>query len=283
MTETILMPSTAEELRVQIQERYETLSARLKQFGRYVLDEPHDVAFETLAVIAGRSGVQPSAIVRFAQSFGFPGANQMQRLLREGLLAGDDRVGYAERIRQFKNSTATQPVRGPGQLLNEFVEGNILALNNLNHAVGQKDLMEAVELITHAKAVYVVAFRRAFPVASYLGYLLAQTKKQVVFIDGIAGMAMQQVGAIGPEDLLIAISYTPYAEETLQIVNLAEQKSAKILAISDSVISPIAKHASLILQVKESDIRGFRSLAASMCLAQALAISYAASQTAANS
>ncbi|MBB4642830.1 MurR/RpiR family transcriptional regulator [Rhizorhapis suberifaciens] len=278
MDETVSTPSTAEELRVEIQERYETLSTRLKQFARYVLDEPHDVAFETLAVIAERSGVQPSAIVRFAQSFGFPGASQMQRLLRENLLASDSRVGYAERIRQFRNVTANQPVEGPGQLLNEFVEGNTLALHNLSHAVGQKDLMEAVEIIAQAKVVYVVAFRRAFPVASYLGYLLAQTNKQVVFVDGVAGMALQQARSIGPNDLLIAISYTPYAGETLEIVEMAAQKSVKILAISDSVISPIGKHASLVLQVRESDIRGFRSLSASMCLAQALAISYAVGQ-----
>lgn len=278
MDETVSTPSTAEELRVEIQERYETLSTRLKQFARYVLDEPHDVAFETLAVIAERSGVQPSAIVRFAQSFGFPGASQMQRLLRENLLASDSRVGYAERIRQFRNVTANQPVEGPGQLLNEFVEGNTLALHNLSHAVGQKDLMEAVEIIAQAKVVYVVAFRRAFPVASYLGYLLAQTNKHVVFVDGVAGMALQQARSIGPNDLLIAISYTPYAAETLEIVEMAAQKSVKILAISDSVISPIGKHASLVLQVRESDIRGFRSLSASMCLAQALAISYAVGQ-----
>ena len=64
-------PTTAEELRAAILARYETLSKRLQQIARYVLDEPNAVALETLAVLAERTGVQPSAIVRFAKSFGF--------------------------------------------------------------------------------------------------------------------------------------------------------------------------------------------------------------------
>jgi DNA-binding MurR/RpiR family transcriptional regulator len=49
----------------------------------------------------------------------------------------------------------------------------------------------------------------------------------------------------------------------------------KVLSISDSMVSPIAKPASLVLQVREAEIRKFRSLSSSMCLAQALVIAYA--------
>jgi DNA-binding MurR/RpiR family transcriptional regulator len=48
-----------------------------------------------------------------------------------------------------------------------------------------------------------------------------------------------------------------------------------VLSISDSLVSPVAKPATMVLQVREAEIRKFRSLSASMCLAQALVISYA--------
>src|ERR1044072_7289166 len=82
-------PPTADEFRTVLLEHYDGLSKRLKQVPRYVLDEPNELALETLAVIAERCGVQPSAIVRFAQSFGFSGASQMQRLFRDGLLSAN--------------------------------------------------------------------------------------------------------------------------------------------------------------------------------------------------
>jgi len=91
-------PKTAEELRTLILARYDELSKRLQQIARYVLDEPNAFALEKLAVLAERSGVQPSTIVRFAKSFGFDGASQMQKLFRDGLLSGGVVLGYNERV-----------------------------------------------------------------------------------------------------------------------------------------------------------------------------------------
>jgi DNA-binding MurR/RpiR family transcriptional regulator len=48
-----------------------------------------------------------------------------------------------------------------------------------------------------------------------------------------------------------------------------------VLSISDSMVSPIARAAALVLQVIEAEVRSFRSLATSICLAQALVIGFA--------
>jgi len=277
MTEETLLanaPATAEDLRAAILERYDSLSKRLQQIARYVLDEPNEMALETLAVISERCGVQPSAIVRFAKTFGYPGASQMQRLFRDGLLSGHAGLGYGERVRHFNEAVARKP-EGGADVLGEFVEGNTLALQNLTQTVSETDMKDAVALIDRAETVYVVGFRRSFPVASYLAYSLQQVNKRTLFIDGVAGLTKQQVQTIGPRDLLIAVSYHPYAEETVQAVDMATQRGARILSISDSLVSPIAKPAELVLHVRESEVRTFRSLAASICLAQALVIGFA--------
>jgi len=272
-------PATAEELRAEILERYDQLSKRLQQIARYVLDEPNELALETLAVIADRSGVQPSAIVRFAKTFGFDGASQMQRLFRDGLLSGHAALGYSERIRNFTEKVDQRKGDDAAELLAEFVEGNSLALHNLSQTVSARDMAQAVQLIRKAETVYVVGFRRAFPVSSYLAYSLQQVNKRTMFVDGVAGLSRQQVQTIGPKDLLIAVSYQPYAEETVQAVEIAADKGAKILSISDSLVSPIAKPAHAVLQVRESEVRTFRSLAATICLAQALVIGFAFENT----
>jgi len=275
MAESNTPPTTAEELRAAILARYESLSKRLQQIARYVLDEPNAVALETLAVLADRTGVQPSAIVRFAKYFGFDGATQMQRLFRDGLLSGTAPLGYSERVREFTQNVEGKAVGDPGQVLGEFVEGNILAMQNLAKVVSREDLSHAVKLISQAETVYVAGFRRSFPVAAYLAYSLLQVDKRTVFIDSLGGMSLQQMHAITAKDLLIAVSYHPYAEETVHVVDAAVERGAKVLSISDSLVSPVAKPASLVLQVREAEIRKFRSLSASMCLAQALVISYA--------
>lgn len=274
MPENIVQPRELEEFLEAIRARYDELSDRLQRIARHILDEPNDIAFETLAVIAERSNVQPSAIVRFAQAFGFSGASPMQRLVRDGLLREDRSLGYVERIRQHRYSVSGE-AEGPRELLSEFVQGNIFALENLNHALGPRELSEAIDLLHQADTVFIAGFRRSFPVASYLAYMLGQAGKRTVLVDGLAGLHIQQIGGLRASDLMLAISFSPYSQETLSLVEAAKGH-CPLIAITDSVISPIAKEADLILQVREAEVRGFRSLAASMCLAQSLAIGMAA-------
>jgi len=266
-------PASADEFRTLLLERYDGLSKRLKQVARYVLDQPNELALETLAVIAERCGVQPSAIVRFAQSFGFSGATQMQRLFRDGLLSANTAIGYGERVRKFSESVS-QTAAGEG-LLSEFVEGNILALQNLSETVSERDMRAAVDLIARAEVVHVAGFRRAFPISAYLAYSLQQLGKHVQFIDGVGGLSRPQANTIDNRDLLIAVSFHPYAPETVELTEIAARNGGKILSISDSRVSPIAKPADVALQVHDSEVRSFRSLAASMCLAQAVVIGFA--------
>ncbi len=266
-------PATAEEFRTLLLKDYDGLSKRLKQVARYVLDEPNELALETLAVIAERCGVQPSAIVRFAQAFGFSGASQMQRLFRDGLLSANNAIGYGERVRRFSDSVS-RTAAGEG-LLTEFVEGNILALQNLSETVSEQEMRGAVDLIANAAVVHVAGFRRAFPISAYLAYSLQQLGKHVQFIDGVGGLARPQANSIDDKDLLIAVSFHPYAPETVELTEIAARNGAKILSISDSRVSPVAKLADIALQVHDSEVRSFRSLAASMCLAQAVVIGFA--------
>jgi DNA-binding MurR/RpiR family transcriptional regulator len=269
-------PETVEDLRAAIIGSYERLSKRLQQIARFVLDEPTAMAVETLAVLGERCGVQPSAIVRFAQSFGYDGAAQMQRVFRDGLLSTNNATnGYGERVRQFAHDADDRHLGNPADVLTEFVDGSIAALKHLAHGISRKHLVEAVKMIKDADTVYVTGFRRSFAVAAYLAYSLSQAEKKTVLVDSVGGLTRQQIRACGRDDLLIAVSFRPYAAEAVELITAATSRHCRVLAISDSMVSPIARPATLALQVRESEIRNFRSLSASMCLAQALVIAYA--------
>ena len=274
MIDTEAPPRTTEQLRAEVLRRYDTLSRRLQQIARHLLDEPSDFALETLAVIATRCGVQPSTIVRFAKTFGFDGASQMQRLFRNSLLSGSTTLGYSERVRQLSEGDGRSS-DGPADLLAEFIAGNVLAIDNLPQLIDARDIQAAVDHIAESENVFVAGFRRSFPVSSYLTYSLLQAGKRTIFVDGAGGMSLQQAQTMTRQDLLVVVSYQPHAEETLSVVEVAQARGAKVVAISDTLVSPIAKAADILLQVRESEVRGFRSLSASMCLAQALVINYA--------
>lgn len=266
---------TLEALRGDIVHRYEDLSPRLQQVAQYVLENPNDMALQTLAVIAERCKVQPSTIVRFAKTFGYEGASDMQALFRDEMLTQAPSPSYAERIRQFSRRAGAAGALAPQDVMTEFADSNILALEHLKSSVRKADLERAVEMIRSANAVYIVGLRRSFPVAAYLAYALRHVDKRAHLLDGVAGMLAEQSTMLTPKDLLIAISFHPYAPETVDIVAATRLQKTRIIAITDSRLSPIASQADIAFEIKDAEVRQFRSLTASLCLAQTLVISYA--------
>lgn len=266
---------SVDDLRQAIIERSAGLSKRLQQVAKYVLDHPNDLALETLAVVAERCGGQSSTFVRFAKAFGFDGASQMQRLFRDEMLSQSSIVGYNDRIRQFNLCQTDDNINDPLHLFDEFTRGSLLALENIRADIDQSALIEAVRMIDKAKTIYTIGFRRAFPVVVYLTYALQKAGKRCVLMDGTGGLFVDQVASITSDDLLIATSYYPYSAETLDIVSRASEQTKNIMAITDSQLCPTFNRATVSFEIKEAEVRGFRSLTASLCLAQALVVSYA--------
>jgi len=267
--------SDAGQLRAAVLERYEELSPRLQQIAQFLLDDPYSMGVETLAVISARVKVPASAIVRFAKTFGFEGAQPMQRVLKDSLLATRTASAYHQRVRQFSDSAQGNTSPAPHQLLKEFSAASALSLDHISEAIDETRLNEAIRMIISADIVHISGFRRSYPVAAYLAYSLQQAGKRAILIDGVGGFTLQQGHQIRSDDLLIVISFTPYASEMIELVKAAKTSGVPFLAITDSLVSAVAKSASCVLQVRDSEVRGFRTLAASMCLAQSLAIGFA--------
>ena len=272
---SVVAPDNLESLRSEIARRYEELSPRLKQVASYVMDNPSDIALETLSVIAGRCDVQPSTIVRFAKVFGYSGASEMQRLFRDEILTSAPSPSYSERVRQFRERSDEVDWLSPYNVMQDFAESNIIALEHLRDVVRKEDLEKSIELMRKAHTIYLAGVRRAFPVAAYLAYSLSHVEKRAFLLDGVAGMTSEQSGMLSPEDLVIAVSFRPYAKDTVLVAERAASNGTPLIAISDSRLSPVAKAAAVCFEIKDAEVRQFRSLTASMCIAQTLVISYA--------
>ncbi len=268
-------PGDLESLREAIIARHDSLSPRLRQIAAYVLEHPNEIGLETQAVIARRCGVHAPTIVRFAKEFGFDGASQMQRLFRDELINSAPSPSWAERIHQANLRTHDGRPLTPHELIQEFAAANIIALGHIQETIAAESLDKAVDYIDGARSVYICGLRRSFAIAVWLAYALRHVDKPVHLLDGLGGMLGEQVGSISKSDLLFAISFRPYAKETVEVVARAKAAGARIVVISDSELSPIARQADVSFNVKDAEVRQFRSLTGSMCVAQTLVISYA--------
>jgi len=109
-----------------------------------------------------------------------------------------------------------------------------------------------------------------------LRYILTMLGKRCVLLDPGGGLATHMARTMKSTDALIAVSFRFYANEVVNIVEEAQKIGVPVVAISDSTLSPLAKSAKVLFSVPEHDYTFSRSLAAPMCLAQALTVAVAA-------
>ena len=261
-------PEDFESLKARIADRYGALSGQLKRIAEFALDRPDDLALATVSSIAQSVGVQPSSVVRFAKAFGYDGFSDMQRLFRQRLIAASP--SYRERIRSFEGGQE-QAAESPA-LLNDFVDQGTAALALLRDPAIVERLDGAVELLSKAGKVLLLAQRRAFPIAFYLSYALGRLERPCLLLDGFGGLLRQQAALAGPEDVIVASSFKPYAPEVVEIVAERRAAGVPVIAMTDSALSPIAREASLSFELQEPEDHAFRTLVAPILLAQVLVV-----------
>lgn len=252
--------------------RRDGLPKRLIQVADFALAHPQDIAFGRVAQIASQAGVQPSAMVRFAQALGYSGFSAMQAIFRAR--ARQHWPDYRERMEALGGGDT-----GAGHardLLDGFMRASTESIARLSESMDSSTLDRASGLLADAETVYLLGTRRAFPATAYLAYALRRLAIRCELVEQMAGMAPEQTALFGDRDVLLAVSFTPYAPLTLDLVTAASRRGIPVVVVTDSPFSPLVPLASVWLEVAEADHAGFRSLAATFAVATTLAVATAA-------
>jgi DNA-binding MurR/RpiR family transcriptional regulator len=267
-------PTNLAELRDLIGRDSERLTPRMRDAAQYAMDHPNDIALNPVATVAVMAKIAPAAFIRLAKALGYDGYSELQRLFREPLQRSV-KPTFRERIRHYGGEQTLDNPEDPADVLRAFSQANIVSLEHLQADAASLPLREAISLIQKARIVHVLGLRRSYAVAAYLAYALNRVGQPAVQITGLGGAIAEQASVANAQDLLIAISFPPYAADTLQLCEQLRNNGVKRLAITDAFLSPVAKDADLVLEVNDAKLLGFRSLTSAMCLAQTLAVGLA--------
>ncbi|HVO18399.1 MAG TPA: MurR/RpiR family transcriptional regulator [Anaeromyxobacter sp.] len=254
--------------------QYEGLPKQLRAIAHHIETNRARMVVTRITDIARACGVQPSAVTRFSQRFGFSGYSELQTLFRDAFSASTTpSTSYAKRIRGLIESRRLK--MDAGGILRQLLLANQGAIEEFALHLDDRALKAAVTLLHDAEQIYIVGVRRSLSAATYLTYLLQHTSKRVHLVSGLGGTFAGQMRSIGRGDLLVAVSFTPYARETRTCVRIAVARGAKVLAITDSGMSPVARASGTRILVKEASTFSFRSLTNTLCLCQGLFIALA--------
>lgn len=246
MTDASSDPST-NDIESLIEARFAGLSPRLQQAARYIIDNPRDVALSSMRSIAGRARVDPSSMVRLAQELGFRGYEELRKRYRNKLLAAEG--PWSRRARYLQGRTEDSSL---ARLVQEILEQDQINLERTFSSGTITALGEARDLFDAARSVYVMGLRSLFPVAFYFHYACRLFNTKTILLTGTGGTFADDLRLVRPEDVMLAFSYQPYARDAVRATQYVKSQGAKVIAVTDSKVSPVAKHADVSIIVSNA-------------------------------
>ena len=254
-------PETLDQLMTQIEQQHASMPKRLREIGSFVLGHPEAIALSTLAELAAETDIATSAFVRFAQTLGFDGFSQMQAVFRQQVRSSWPQ--YASRLSDMADVN-------PADHFEALSASAVASIKRLSNSVSMEHLEAAVCKLAGAETIWFAAGGRARPVTAYMRYMLTKLGIRTQEFREAPSEAMRELNLIGPNDVLLVVSFAPYGELTVKLAQEAASRGAEIVSVTDTMVSPVALDTTLL--VTEESIFGFRSLCATMNLAQYLAI-----------
>lgn len=267
-------PQSYEDLIRVIHDRYEQMSKTYQKIALYLTQNPNEVAVMSVNAIGEKTGIHASSFVRYAQSLGFRGFKDLQAVFQRRLTTAAP--GFDARIKALEDELGTKEDRSDLGFLRDLVVRDLTSLQDLLSSISAEQISVAAEVMEAADTIYLLGQLRSAPVVELLRYLLTMLGKRTLLLDASGGLATHMAKAIQPGDMLLAVSFRFYATEVVNIVDAVAARGVPVVAISDSTLSPLAKSARVLFAIPEHEYTFSRSLAAPMCLAQALTVALAA-------
>jgi DNA-binding MurR/RpiR family transcriptional regulator len=259
----IKLDDNKQDLMRTIQMKFPRLSKGQKLIAEYILKHYDKAAFMTAAKLGTSVGVSESTVVRFANELDFSGYPKLQKALQELIKT---RLTTVQRI-ELSNDFVSEETALKGVLKSDM-ENIRATLEKINH----KNFEEVVNSIFKAKKIYIIGLRSSTALAEFLGFYLNLILDNVKVVGyGISDIFEQMIN-ISEDDLLIGIGFPRYSARTIEALNFAQSRGTKVVALTDSLLSPLASKAEYTL-IAQSNMASFvDSLVAPMSVINALII-----------
>ncbi|MEG6572104.1 MurR/RpiR family transcriptional regulator [[Clostridium] cellulosi] len=248
----------------QIQSLYPTFSKGQKNIARFIIDHYEKAAFMTASKLGSIVGVSESTVVRFASELGYEGYPELQKSLQE---LTRSKLTSVQRI-----EVSTDRL-GERDILEKVLNSDIEKIKKTIAELSRDDFNGAVNAIVNASKIYILGVRSASALANFLGLYFNYIFDHVVLINTTSGSEVfEQIMRINENDVVIGISFPRYSTRTVKALRFASDRGAKVIAITDSDISPIYRYATYKL-IAKSDMASFvDSLVAPLSLINALIV-----------
>lgn len=240
------------------------LSKSHKKIADYIKNNYDKAAFLTASQLGDKVEVSESTVVRFAVSLGFDGYPALQRELQQMIKS---------KLTAIQRMEVSQTLIGEGDIIKSVLSSDVELIKETIQRTSRDDFNRAVKQINSAKKIYILGVRSSGALAEFLYFYFNLVFDSVIIINtSSASQIYEKMFKINKEDVCIAISFPRYSTQIANAIEFIHDRKAKIIALTDTEKSPIAKYADCLLLARSAMASVVDSIAAPLSLINALIV-----------
>ena len=252
----------ANDLPSRINGKYGSLSKGQRLLASYITENYDKAAFLTAAKLGQAVGVSESTVVSFAAQLGYRGSPEFQRALGELV------QGKLHAVHQMEDVYGRI---SQSEILETVLKSD---MERIQDTLGHMDVSAfdmAVDILLQARRIYVLGLRNCAPLAEFFAFYLNMVFTDVRLLrSSSSSELLEQMVHIGKEDAMVGISFPRYSIRTLKAMELANNRSARVITLTDTIHSPMNLYSSCNLIAKSDMSSVLDSLTAPMSVINAL-------------
>ncbi len=251
----------------KIENKYDQFSKGQKLVANYILKNYDKAAFMTASKLGKTAGVSESTVVRFATEMDYNGYPELQKAIQQMMKS---------KLTSFQRIEVTNNRIGNADILDSVLEQDI---NNIRHTLcetSHDDFYKAVDYLISSDKIYILAARSSLPLGSFLYYYLNLIFDNVNLIKTKSETEIyERMLNINESDVVIGISFPRYSKQVIKAIHFSSDQGSKIIALTDSISSPLIKFSDCSLLAKSDMASIVDSLTAPLSLINALIVTAA--------
>lgn len=255
------------QLAERIKNKEKTFSKGQRLIAKFITEHYDKVAFMTASKLGATVGVSESTVVRFATEIGYSGYPQLQQAMQEMIR------NKLTSVQRLEITSSNIPLK---ELLDASLDQDIDIIRRTKETVSREQFYSAVDALSQAKTIYVLGAGSSLALATFLSHYLNLIFTDVHMLDATSeAQILQQMVRIRKEDAVIGISFPRYSKRAVKALKYARDRGASTIAITDSVLSPIAACAKYSLLARSDMVSFVDSLVGPLSLINALIVTIA--------
>lgn len=238
-----------------------------KLIARYIEEHYDKAAFMTASKLGATVGVSESTVVRFATEVGYEGYPELQRAMQEMIRS---------KLTSVQRMEVTSARLGDADVLDSVLNQDIAKIRRTLEETSRQEFNCAVDSIVAAKKIYILAARSSAALGSFLSYYFSLIFENVALVTSTSETEIyEQLMRVDSHDVVIGISFPRYSKMAVKAMKFASDRGAQVIALTDSMMSPLAQPSDYVLLARSDMASMVDSLVAPLSLINALIVATA--------